>query len=81
MPNDTDECPKIIGHLSVSVPPWLNMPTPIEWIEVDEEFRRRGIAGEMWRLAERLLGRKHEHAPVTQLGELFADGMEAKVKP
>lgn len=79
MPNDTDECPKIIGTLTVTAVPHAGHDTtPVEWIEVDSDYRRKGIAREMWRLAERLLGWKLEHAPVTPEGEKFADAMESK---
>ncbi len=78
MPDDTDECPKIIASLTVSVPAWLgDQLTPIEWIEVDPEYRNRGIGREIWRLAERLLNRKHDHSPVTPAGEAFAKAMES----
>jgi GNAT superfamily N-acetyltransferase len=80
MPNLTDECPKVIGQLIVNVSTHLGRNNCIEWIEVDPEFRRRGIGREMWRLAERLLERTHEHFPVTDEGEAFANAMERNAK-
>lgn len=78
MPDETDLCPKIAGHLVVSAEKPLMNDYVIDWVEVDKEYRRQNIAETLWNLAEMLLNAKFVHMPGTALGRKFAKGISKR---
>lgn len=79
MPGETDARPEIAGQLVVYVVrPLKGVPDAIDWIEVGESHRRCGLGTRLWNAAERILGRKLDHAPVTKLGGKFARSFSGK---
>jgi hypothetical protein len=76
MPGRTDELPRVMGWLSVYTD--ASIVNEIDYIQVDRPFRRSGIGRRLWLEAERVLGRKLDHSPVTTDGEAFAKAMQKK---
>lgn len=77
MPGATDAQPKIVGSIVATLMEYgKKFPDMIDWIEVDEEYRRKGIGTQLWNLAEEFTGKRFEHNPVTEAGDKFAASFE-----
>lgn len=67
-----------LGTLICDIKRWTSgaIGLQVEWIWVQEDHRRQGIGRLLWRTAEKVLGDRLEHNPVTDEGELFAQSLE-----